>query len=260
MRNVTLKLFTLLTLFALAVSCMPEQSETSSSTNNNDSGSSFDFGNGSDPGAGSGSNNNNNSLCVVGTGIGFPPHQFDMIAAGHTSWVPGNYTSGIAGHSMPTLIEASLLFKSDNDFKFIFKIKSQPTAPRGEEFCAGRATGQAGDAHNYTKLKFTMYLRDILCASPDPVDTSKCLVDFTLGSRYGMKTVGPINVNGCSPIIDMGSKRNTTQFGTTVEITNVRSDSTCQYNGQKCPSDEIVRAASCWEMSMQFENDYTQDL
>lgn len=195
-----------------------------------------------------------------GGGSGNPLHQFNLVLAGHQNWVPGTYSNPLAQETMITIKEASLLFKSDNRLKIKLKVAAQPSPTTGQEYCYGRQTGQAGDADNYTKLKFKVKLRDVICNSIDPSNSSHCLSGFQLGSAYRTQFIGPINVEAYSPVIDLGSYRNRTPFGTVVEVSDVTADSTCQANDTFCPAEKIVRAASCWQMKMFVSTDYTQDM
>lgn len=194
-----------------------------------------------------------------GTGSGYPIHHFDMLVAGHQSWVPGDYADPLAQQTMPTLQEASIIFNSDSKLRVRVKVKSQPHPTTSEEYCYGRETGRAFDQYVYTKLRFRLHLRDIKCDTVDPNDSSKCQSGFYLGPRYRSTFIDPIDVNQCSNIIDLGHMRNQSQFGTTIEIEDVKADSTCQANGTYCPAEKIVRTASCWNMTLQVVTDYTQD-
>ena len=159
---------------------------------------------------------------------------------------------------MPTIREAGILFRSDSRLRVRFRVNSQPFPISGQEYCFGRATGQASDANRYTQLRFTVNLKDILCDNPDPNDQTNCLSEFRLGTGYQITRVSPVSVGNFSSAIDFGSRRNSTQYGTVVEVTDVRADITCQANGTFCPSEQIVRQASCWDMTMQVSTDFTQ--
>ena len=250
----------LILLFSLfAVSC------TDNSTSGGDSGSDSgggDGGTGFGDGGGSTGSNPSGSTCLTsGTGSGTPIHELNLFLAGHQAWMPGYYSSSLAQATMPNVEEAGYLFRSDSRLKVKFKINSQPNPTAGEEYCYGRQTGQASDAYRYTKLRFRVSLRDIKCDNPDPSDQTNCLSQFYLGPRYKMHYTEPVNVGSCSPVMDIGSKRNQTQYGTVVEVDDVKSDSDCQYgyNEYNCPSEKIVRAASCWSMTMQVVTDFTKD-
>jgi hypothetical protein len=186
-----------------------------------------------------------------GQGSGTPIHHLDVMLAGHQEWLPG---SG-GGSSYLTIEEGSYLFQTDSRLRVRFQVKSQPIAPAGEEYCYGRSTGQAGDPYTYTKLRWRVHLRDVYCNN---VQGNSCL-SYSLGGRYQTQYIDPVNVGSCSPIIELGSLRNASQWGTVIEIEDVRADSTCQYNGTFCPAEKIVRAASCWHLKMQIVTDYTQD-
>ena len=105
-----------------------------------------------------------------------------------------------------------------------------------------------------------MQLRDVLCNNPDPNNTNNCLSQFYLGNAYQAQISQPVSVDSCSQIFDLSNYRNQTQFGTVVEVTDVRADSTCQFNDTYCPAEQAVRPQSCWHMTMQISTDYTQDL
>lgn len=259
MKNV-LKWFAFITLFLSLAACTPG-SESSSSSSSDDSDNTETP---TDPGN-SGSQNFNNvpanctGTTADGIGDGYPIHQYEMILAGHQSWMPGTYNEALAQSTMPSLQEASIIFKSDTRLRVRLKVKSQPYPTAGEEYCYGRATGQASDQFPYTKLRFRVHLRDILCDTPDPMNPNNCLSGFYLGTRYRTQYIDPIDVNYCSPVIDLGSIRNATPYGTTIEVEDVKADSTCQANGTFCPAERIVRAASCWNMVLQVVTDFTQD-
>lgn len=196
-----------------------------------------------------------------GEGSGTPMHQFELVMAGGQSWYPGiSETSDLYGDFISPL-EAGLIFPSDSRLRVRFKIKSQPYVPAGQTYCKGRATGQAGDTYKYTKLKFIMHLRDVICTSYN--DNGQCTNSY-LGSRYRTQYIDATDENTCSPILDIGHIRNQASniIATTVEVDQVTADSTCQYNGGSgygCPAEIKVRDASCWQMTMQVVTDYTQD-
>jgi len=194
-----------------------------------------------------------------GTGEGPPIYKMNLFLAGHQSWVPGNYTDPLALQTNISIVEASKMFQSDARVRVRLRVKSQPYPTAGDIYCLGRQTGRVGDSHPYTKLRFAIHLRDILCEVPDPNDLTKCNSGFYLGTRYRTQFIDPVNVDSCSPIIDIGSLRNQTVYGTTIEVEDVKADSTCQSNETYCPAERIVRAASCWSMDLQVATDYTQD-
>ena len=194
-----------------------------------------------------------------GEGDGYAIHQYRMILAGHQTWSPGDYTESLQTMTMPPINEASIVFKSDSRLKVRFKVNSQPFPTAGEEYCYGRATGQASDSYPYQKLRFRVHLRDVQCSNPNAQDPTVCDSGQSLGPRYKTQYINPIDVNFCSEPIDLGALRNSTVFGTVIEIDDVKADSTCQTNGQFCPAEKIVRAASCWDITLQIVTDYTQD-
>lgn len=251
-------------LFSLiAVSC----NENSTSSGSDDSGSdggdvSIDSGGtGTDGSGGGGTGLTGGSCLTSGTGSGNEIYGLELFLAGHQSWMPGTYSNPLASSTMPTIEEAGYLFRSDGRLKIKFRVNSQPRPTAGEEYCYGRAIGQASDAFLYTKLRFRISLRDIMCDNPHPTDPAKCSSQFYLGSRYQIQFTQPINVDSCSSVIDLSSRRNTTQYGTVVEVDDVKSDSDCQFGHStfNCPSEKIVRAASCWSISMQVVTDFTKD-
>lgn len=256
------KLFKLLIITLMLfsfVGCGEEESSgnnsSSSNTENDDGGQSFSDDDEGTPNTGGG---NCAGTTADGQGAGTPLHQFNLFLAGHQSWVPGTYTDPLAQQTMINIQEASLLFRSDSKLQVRFKVKTQPFPTAGEEYCFGRQTGAASDQFNYTKLRFRVHLRDILCDQPDPQNPNNCLSGFYLGDRYQSQFVDPIGVDSCSNILDLGSLRNATAYGTTVEVEDVKSDSTCQLNETFCPAEKIVRRASCWHMTMQVSTDFTQ--
>lgn len=241
-------------LFSLiAVSC---NENTTSSGDSQDSGGSITFDNNETDTGGETDTDTNN-----GTGTGAPIYGLELFLAGHQSWIPGTYTNPLATSTIPTIEEAGYIFRSDGRLKVRLRVNSQPNAVAGEEYCFGRQTGQSADAFRYTKLKFRLSLRDIKCDTPHATDPAKCGSQFYLGNRYQTQFTQPIDVGSSSPIFDLSSRRNVTQYGTVVEIDDVRSDSDCQFGFStfNCPSEKIVRAASCWSMSMQVVTDFTQD-
>ncbi|MCT4641365.1 MAG: hypothetical protein N4A33_03640 [Bacteriovoracaceae bacterium] len=232
-------------------------------------------GNNSSGGSSSGSSgetgSGNNSSTTAGTGVsctgvasndgqgsGYPMHQFEMLLAGHQSWLPGTYSSSLASSTMPTILQAGLLFPTDSRLRVRMMVKSQPYPTAGQEYCYGRQVGQASDAHPYTKLKYRVHLRDVHCSTYN--GNGQCTNAY-LGSRYATQYVDPIDVGSCSPILDFGHLRNTggNIIATTIEVDDVKADSTCQYNSTYCPAEKVVRAASCWHMKLQVVTDYTQD-
>ncbi len=193
-----------------------------------------------------------------GQGNGTPLHQYEIVMAGGQSWVPGIQSTTDLYGDFPSILESGLIFPSDNLLRVRFKVKPQPFVPKGQIYCKGRATGQAGDHFKYTKLKFAMHLRDVIC---NDFNNNGVCVSAQLGPRYKTQFIDAIDQNTCSPIIDIGHIRNQgpNTIATTVEIDSVRSDSTCQSNGFGCPSEIKVRDASCWQMTMQVVTDFTQD-
>ena len=244
-------------------SCSPESSSSSSSSSStgDDGGGTTNVENPGDNGGGTTTPPTNTCTGTTsdGQGDGYAIHQYNLVLAGHQSWMPGTYTNNLAQETMPKISEASLVFKSDSRLKVRLKINSQPYPTAGEEYCFGRETGQSSDQYVYTKLRFRVHLRDIMCETPDPQNPNNCLSGFTLGNRYRTQYIDPVSVNSCSPVIDLGSMRNDTVYGTTIEVEDVKADSTCQANGTRCPAEQIVRAASCWSMNLQVVTDYTQD-
>jgi hypothetical protein len=255
-------------LGALGLSgCLPEQEAasttsttvTTTDTNNGGSDGNTDGNTGGNTGVSGATCSGSSS---DGEGDGYSLHQFNLMMAGHQSWLPGTYTDPLATQSMPTLTEASIIFRSDAKLKVRFKVHSQPYPTAGQEYCYGRNTGQGSDAYPYTKLRFMVHLRDVLCAQEnvDPQNSNNCLNEgFYLGARYRTQYIDPVSVDSCSPVIDFSAYRNQTQYGTVVEVEDVKADSTCQSNDTYCPAEKIVREASCWRLTMQVATDYTQD-
>lgn len=263
MKTKLLSLTIISMLFLTACSFNAEDNSSSGGDDNNGDGFNIDNGGGGTDTGGSGGTGGSGSTCAGntsdGTGSGTPIHHFDLFLAGHQTWMPGTYTNPLASSTMPTTQEASIVFRSDSRLKVRLKINSQPYPTAGQEYCYGRAVGQAGDAFNYTKLRFRIHLRDVMCDNIDPSNSYNCLSGFYLGSPYQYKYISPVDVSSCSEVIDVGAMRNQTQFGTAVIVEDVKSDSTCQANDTYCPAEKIVRAASCWHMTMQIVTDYTQD-
>ncbi len=262
MKSLLKNIFIIGLLISLSA-CLPEKDSSSSSSSSSSGGGSGSGSGTGSSGSGSGGSGGSYGSCSGSTsdgeGSGYPIHHFDMLVAGHQPWVPGEYSDPLAQQTMPTLREASILFKSDNKLRVRVKVKSQPYPTKGDEYCYGRETGLAADPYVYTKLRFRIHLRDILCDTVDPSDSTKCQSGFYLGPRYQSRFIDPINVDSCSNVVDLGHLRNQSQFGTTVEVEDVKSDSTCQANDTYCPAEKIVRTASCWNMTLQVVTDYTQD-
>jgi len=260
MKNLIM-LFLLLTTSLILTSCFEDEASQSSS-------GSEDVGivtTPTDPDPTNPPNDPTTSSCTGttsdGVGDGGSIFTQNLFLAGWQSWVPGTYTNPLATQTMPSIQNASLLFKSDSRLKVRFKVNSQPIPPQGtsDEYCYGRQQGVV-DAFTYTKVKFTLLLRDVMCATPDPNNSNNCLSGFYLGNPYQSQISQPVSVDSCSQIFDISSLRNQTQFGTVVEVSDVRADSTCQYNDTYCPAEQAVRPQSCWHMTMQISTDYTQDL
>lgn len=266
MKSKLLSFLIITTLLGILSACSEstKTSKSSNSTDNNGSDSDVSTGNtGTDTtstssGSGSTSSTNCTGTEADGQGNGLPIHHYDLMLAGHQSWVPGTYSSVLATSTMPTIEEASYLFQSDSRLKIRFKVLSQPYPTVGEEYCYGRTTGQASDPYTYTKLRFRVKLRDVICNSVDSVDPSKCN-SYALGSEYRYQYIEPTTVGSCTNTIDLGSIRNSTQWGTVIEVDDVKADSTCQANETYCPAEKVVRAASCWHMKLQIVTDTTQD-
>jgi hypothetical protein len=252
------KLFILITVFSLTA-CLEQEtgSSTGTSTNGDTGGISGTTGN--NGGGTTGSTTGTDGSSGTNGGGSFPYHTLDLLLSGHQSWVPGNYTDNLAQETQITVQEAKLLFASDSRLRVRFKINQQPFPTAGEKLCFDRTTGQAADQYPYTKLKFRVRLRDILCDNPDPNNTNNCLSGFYLGGAYAAHYVGPVNVDGYSEILDLGDDRNVSVYGTTVEVDQVYSDNYCQATGQYCPANFTVRQASCWHMTMEVVTDYTSD-
>lgn len=251
-----------LTISLILVACDQNSttgtSESSSSTTDSNIVITDNSGDTTDDGSDDSSDSDDGSDGTT-SGSGGPVHEFNLFLAGRQTWVPGTYSSALAQSTMPTIREAGILFRSDSRLKVRFQVNSQPFPTAGEEYCFGRLTGQASDANRYTQLRFRLTLRDIMCDNPDPNDQTNCLSEFYLGSIYRIIRVSPVSVGSFSPSIDIGSIRNSTQYGTVVQVDDVRADITCQANGTFCPSEQIVRQASCWDMRMQVSTDFTQD-
>ncbi len=260
MRFIMSKIFvSTLTMLMLLNSCLEQTTTTTSNSDDDTTGTTTTV---TDTDDSSDSNSNSTSSCTGttsdGSGDGLSLYHFDMLLAGHQTWVPGTYSNSLASSTMPTIDEASALFQSDSKLDVRFMIKSQPYPTAGEEYCYGRSTGQAADPYVYTKLRFRVALRDILCDNVDPNDSTNCLSNLYLGNPYGYRYIDPVSVDSCSEVISLGSSRNATTFGTTIQVDQVQADSTCQQHGTYCPAEKIVRAASCWRMKLQISTDYTQ--
>jgi hypothetical protein len=269
-----LYIMTILTSFILAVGCSEPAKNSSNSSNtevdtisggnNNSNGetNTTDTNTTSSTSSNSGQSSNCTGTEADGQGDGLPIHHLDLMLAGHQTWAPrtydGTYTHPLSRATMPTVEEASYMFQSDSRLRIRFKVLSQPYPTAGEEYCYGRSTGQASDPYVYTKLRFRIKLRDVICNQVNSEDPSKC-DSYGLGTAYRYQYIEPIDVGTCSNVIELGNLRNSTQWGTVIEVDDVKSDSTCQANDTYCPAEKIVRAASCWHMKLQIVTDYTQN-
>ena len=117
--------------------------------------------------------------------------------------------------------------------------------------CDGRVTGMTADPYPYTKLKVRLALRDVIKTGDS--------YSLAPNSYQDIVTV-PVSVNSCSPVYDFSSKRNTSAYGTVVEIRDVMSDNECQANGLQCPAEKLVRKQSCWKVVLEVATDLTKDL
>lgn len=206
-----------------------------------------------DPGDGGGSS------CGGTTETGlYPVRTFDIAMAGGQAWRPGIQHSDVVGDFPDLIYWINSLQKTDARYKVRFNVKPQPRPPKGDVYCAGRLTGQAGDAYVYTKLRFTYYIRNVIC---NRYSSEGNCIQASLGPRYGSSQVGPIDVNNCSPVQDLASKLQAGPNikGFAIEVDYVRADSTCQSNGTNCPAEAKVRDASCWNIKMEIANDTTED-
>lgn len=206
------------------------------------------------------------------------PLILNLMMAGGKSWTPGSsYTYEVSGSDpVIDLTLAKAIFASDSRLKLKFKVLSQPVTDRmSEEYCYGRIVDGAADSFKYQKLKFDVRLRDIIYEfrkiEPNTSNffTGFYIQDVKLGSPYGSRTIGPIEVGKLSESIDFSRLRNSTSGSTVVEITNVKSDSDCQYQTSRndqdrmrasCPSEYLVREQSCWHLEMYISTDSTQDI
>lgn len=191
-----------------------------------------------------------------GSGTGTPIHHLNLFLAGYQDWYPQVNNDSLAQQTFITPQEASILFSSDSRLRVRFMVKPQPQPPSGQTYCYGRNTGV--QIPHYGKLKFEIHLRDIRCSNGS---TTSCPSgQYVLGPRYGGPIyVGPVNINECSNVIDLGHLRNQSNFGTTVEVAAVKSDQTCNANGTFCDAEKNVRSIDCWQMTMQVVTDSTQD-
>lgn len=199
-----------------------------------------------------------------GTGEGFELRSWSFKLAGATSWVPwptdGSPVNPLQATFMPSAYVASDTFNPDQKLQVRVKIQAQPRPPKGEEYCYGRKFPQSEYAHYYTKVKFNLSLRDISCR---PGSGSASQPECTLGERYATRTVGPIAVDSCSNIYDLIPLRNHTDYGTTIEIWDVRTDNACQATGSSydCGTDETnapLKSGSCWAGTVQVSTEFTK--
>ena len=264
-------MMTFLSLSFLATGCLPQQKSSSGTSSSsagdvntqttNDNGSGETTGTtgttGSTGGSGyTGTGSTCNGTSADGQGPGTPIHHLNLFLAGYQDWYPQINSDSLAQQTFITPQEASILFSSDSRLRVRFVARPQPIPPSNQTYCYGRNTGVQIDP--YGKLKFEIHLRDVLCSTGS---TTSCPSNsYVLGPRYnGPIMVGPINVNECSPVIDLGHLRNQSNFGTTIEVAAVKSDQTCEVNGEFCPAEKNVRSKDCWHMTMQVVTDSTQD-
>lgn len=196
-----------------------------------------------------------------GVGDGDNIRILQMGMAGQQNWFPGAYsTSEPSQYFMVTPEEASYLFATDARLKVRFKVNQANQPATGtDDYCYARTSG-AADSYRYTMLKFTVALRDVY--------RHKTNNTYRLGDSYAQRVVSqPVSVSRCSEVFDFSSSRNVSApdsseeiAATVVEVSNVRSDSTCQTNGTYCESDALVRKQSCWDLTMQVSVDSTQDI
>lgn len=262
-------LITMLTLSLIVTSCIDQKTSTSSggtvtTQTNGDNGGGTTGTNGS--GGTTGTNGGTSGYTGTGAtcngdtsdgqGPGTPIHHLNLFLAGYQDWKPQINNDSLAQMTFITPQEASILFSSDSRLRVRFIVKDQPQPPSNQTYCYGRNTGT--QIQHYGKLKFEIYLRDVLCSTGS---TTSCPSNsYVLGPRYGGPTfVGPVNVNECSPVIDLGDLRNQSNFGTTIEVAAVKSDQYCQINGSFCEAEKNVRSIDCWQMTMQVVTDSTQD-
>ncbi len=253
----------ILSLLVLSLgACTPSSKKKNSGSTDTDTG--VDNNGTPDNGGGNGGGTHTYNTCSGtssdGMGDGYAIHSLNLFLAGHQAWLPGTYSDPLAQQTMPTIKQAGLLFKSDTKLKIRFKVNAQPFPTAGEEYCYGRDTEQPADQYPYTKLRFRVHLRDVICLdNPAPANPDNCQ-SYGLGDRYRTQIVEPISEGTCGPIIDLGPIRNQTVYGTTIEVEDVKADSACQAGAEYyCPAEKIVRAASCWSMTLQVVTDYTQD-
>ena len=255
-------LFTILTLSSLTLTSCFEQTktvvvkETSGGGGDAGGGGGWDNGGGGSNGGGTGGG--------TGSGTGFDTYKYTFRLAGGRNWAP--YSGSMSDefkYMFPTITAAADLFKSDSRLKVRIKLLPQESAPSGTEYCLGRQYPQAEYEHYYTKVKFQLALRDVICPGGN---MNNCY----LGSPYGHQTVGPISVNGYSPILNLGSMRNISNgsiVSTAVEISNVRSDNACLSNNTEYYCGQSgndpyapLKTGSCWEGTLEFATDYTKDI
>jgi hypothetical protein len=254
-------LWVILVLLLGLASCTQNHSSSSSASSSSSGGGSDSTTGGGTSGSGyvggtPGTGVTCNGTSADGQGAGTPIHHLNLFLAGFQDWLPQVNSNSLAQMTFITPQEASILFSSDSRLRVRFAVKPQPIPPTGQTYCYGRNTG-AG-IPPYQKLKFDVYLRDIKCSTGS---TTTCASgQYILGPRYGGPiTIGPVDINGCSPIIDLGHLRNQNNFGTTIEVAAVKSDQTCNSNGDFCPAEKNVRSMDCWHMTMQVVTDTTQD-
>ena len=209
---------------------------------------------------------------------------FDVKLSGFVNWFPGHRASNFSHMATsypgsyyaipsepgpaPDLYSGATFFKTDNILKLRFKINSEPSVTGNTQTCWKRSLNQVQDQYRYTKLRFDVSLRDVICNNPNIINPTldSCQGSLVLGAKYNTQSIGPVDVNGCSPIIDFGATRNLNQLSTVVEVHNIRSDSGCRYfteGGQPyyqhyCPAEKPVKEGSCYHMTMQLVTNQTK--
>ena len=204
------------------------------------------------PGTGSTCQGNAND----GQGAGAVINQYPILLAGGQTWSVYNGSNALAQSTMMPSLEASFFYKTDSRLRIRVKVHDQPiTDQYSGEYCYGRLP-IAGDANSYSKLRMRFNLRDLICNN---YDTSGNCVNFSLGAPYAYRYMDPVDVGNCSDIVDFGSLKHNNVYGVIVEVSDVKTDISCQFNGYYCPSELTMHAGSCYRMTLQAVTDYTQD-
>lgn len=190
------------------------------------------------------------------------PFSVNVVMAGGQSWYHGFYPSGtgdLLGNFIQILSGNYGFLAGDARYKVKVTVLDQPTigSTQTGTYCYGRING-AQPPFWYTKVRFSVGIRDILCTSADPTNCTS----FSIGSRYSNYASNVINV-GSSQVFDFSNVRNRSAnvVGHAVDVWDVKSDSaTCWSPSSSCNPNLNVNSRSCWSVDLAVATDNTTDL